>query len=191
MEENIPEKSDSEEKKELMEKLPEKIPTQKIIDEENSFAWIAYLGTLQTKNVQKRRRLNSNQQNLPDPLSLPPYIFNWKPVQLLCSEISNLATKLEEKPDGDLKNELFASFEKLTKQIVDVEPLYQEMMKIKNERENPKVKPKKVRVGAVCQKCGKSESPEWRRGPDSQLYCNACGLRYKKELKRKFSSQDQ
>ncbi|KAL5603957.1 hypothetical protein FOVSG1_006707 [Fusarium oxysporum f. sp. vasinfectum] len=36
-----------------------------------------------------------------------------------------------------------------------------------------------------CNKCGRTQTPEWRRGPDgSRTLCNACGLHYAK-LKRK------
>lgn len=30
----------------------------------------------------------------------------------------------------------------------------------------------------------KKDSPEWRKGPNKEDYCNACGLKYKKELKK-------
>eukprot|EP01098_Paradermamoeba_levis_P013535 TRINITY_DN6194_c0_g1_i1.p1 TRINITY_DN6194_c0_g1~~TRINITY_DN6194_c0_g1_i1.p1 ORF type:complete len:216 (+),score=36.20 TRINITY_DN6194_c0_g1_i1:105-752(+) len=36
-----------------------------------------------------------------------------------------------------------------------------------------------------CQSCGKSDTPEWRRGPDGfASLCNACGLRYAKVMKK-------
>ncbi|KAL4781434.1 hypothetical protein BJX76DRAFT_350152 [Aspergillus varians] len=40
-----------------------------------------------------------------------------------------------------------------------------------------------------CADCGKSDSPEWRKGPDGpKTLCNACGLRWaKKEKKRQDS----
>ncbi|KAF9454604.1 GATA-domain-containing protein [Macrolepiota fuliginosa MF-IS2] len=38
----------------------------------------------------------------------------------------------------------------------------------------------------VCRKCGRTDSPEWRKGPDGpKTLCNACGLRWAKQM-RKF-----
>ncbi|ODQ81123.1 hypothetical protein BABINDRAFT_174910 [Babjeviella inositovora NRRL Y-12698] len=37
-----------------------------------------------------------------------------------------------------------------------------------------------------CQRCGSTETPEWRRGPNgSRTLCNACGLYHAKLVKRK------
>lgn len=35
-----------------------------------------------------------------------------------------------------------------------------------------------------CQKCGRTETPEWRKGPDGGLLCNVCGLMYAKQKKK-------
>jgi hypothetical protein len=33
--------------------------------------------------------------------------------------------------------------------------------------------------GQACTSCGRTDSPEWRKGPDGKhTLCNACGLRY-------------
>ncbi|PWN17769.1 hypothetical protein BCV69DRAFT_301793 [Microstroma glucosiphilum] len=38
----------------------------------------------------------------------------------------------------------------------------------------------------VCTDCGRTDSPEWRRGPlGPKTLCNACGLRYAKKVKRR------
>lgn len=37
-----------------------------------------------------------------------------------------------------------------------------------------------------CRQCGATETPEWRRGPDgSHTLCNACGLRFSKQLRKR------
>lgn len=37
-----------------------------------------------------------------------------------------------------------------------------------------------------CWKCGRTDTPEWRKGPDGEVMCNACGLVYAKQrLKNK------
>jgi len=42
----------------------------------------------------------------------------------------------------------------------------------------------------VCETCGKSRSPEWRKGPSGEkTLCNACGLRYSRSLKKKEGQQ--
>ncbi|KAL7413869.1 hypothetical protein BDY24DRAFT_388407 [Mrakia frigida] len=39
-------------------------------------------------------------------------------------------------------------------------------------------------VNHVCVTCGRTDSPEWRRGPlGAKTLCNSCGLRWKKTLK--------
>ncbi|GAA5878067.1 hypothetical protein JCM1840_001732 [Sporobolomyces johnsonii] len=41
----------------------------------------------------------------------------------------------------------------------------------------------------VCRDCGRTDSPEWRKGPDGpKTLCNACGLRYAK-LKSRMDKQ--
>eukprot|EP01103_Thecamoeba_quadrilineata_P020531 TRINITY_DN8869_c0_g1_i1.p1 TRINITY_DN8869_c0_g1~~TRINITY_DN8869_c0_g1_i1.p1 ORF type:complete len:336 (-),score=71.80 TRINITY_DN8869_c0_g1_i1:27-1034(-) len=41
------------------------------------------------------------------------------------------------------------------------------------------------KTNLVCQKCGTSDTPEWRRGPEgSNTLCNACGLQYAKKQKK-------
>lgn len=38
----------------------------------------------------------------------------------------------------------------------------------------------------VCQSCGSSDTPEWRRGPDgARTLCNACGLHFAKLIRRR------
>lgn len=38
----------------------------------------------------------------------------------------------------------------------------------------------------VCTDCGRTDSPEWRKGPlGPKTLCNACGLRYAKKIKKK------
>ncbi|POS78263.1 GATA zinc finger [Diaporthe helianthi] len=39
-----------------------------------------------------------------------------------------------------------------------------------------------------CWKCGRTDTPEWRNGPDGEVLCNACGLVYAKQ-KRKGKSK--
>ncbi|CAO1622048.1 unnamed protein product [Sympodiomycopsis kandeliae] len=41
----------------------------------------------------------------------------------------------------------------------------------------------------VCTDCGRTDSPEWRKGPlGPKTLCNACGLRYAKKIKRQPTS---
>ncbi|KAH9817672.1 hypothetical protein DFH28DRAFT_962652 [Melampsora americana] len=50
----------------------------------------------------------------------------------------------------------------------------------------PIIKKKKTRAGPerICVQCGTKNTPEWRSGPTGQRnLCNACGLRYRKNLK--------
>lgn len=38
----------------------------------------------------------------------------------------------------------------------------------------------------ACRQCGVTETPEWRRGPDgSHTLCNACGLRFSKQMRKR------
>jgi len=38
----------------------------------------------------------------------------------------------------------------------------------------------------VCVTCGRTDSPEWRKGPQGpKTLCNACGLRWAKEVRSK------
>ncbi|RKP14953.1 hypothetical protein BJ684DRAFT_18672, partial [Piptocephalis cylindrospora] len=38
----------------------------------------------------------------------------------------------------------------------------------------------------MCSQCGKTQSAEWRRGPEGKgTLCNACGLRWAKECRLK------
>ncbi|KAI8869349.1 GATA-domain-containing protein [Ramicandelaber brevisporus] len=40
-------------------------------------------------------------------------------------------------------------------------------------------------VPTTCRKCGATDTPEWRRGPEgSRTLCNACGLQYAKMTKK-------
>ena len=52
----------------------------------------------------------------------------------------------------------------------------------------------KLKDGALrCYSCNRSETPEWRRGPDgARTLCNACGLHYAKlsRQKGKFKTSD-
>jgi hypothetical protein len=37
----------------------------------------------------------------------------------------------------------------------------------------------------VCRTCGRTDSPEWRKGPDGpKTLCNACGLRWAKQIRK-------
>jgi hypothetical protein len=49
-------------------------------------------------------------------------------------------------------------------------------------------KKKKVRHAPdqfVCRTCGRTDSPEWRKGPDGpKTLCNACGLRWAKQVRK-------
>ena len=37
------------------------------------------------------------------------------------------------------------------------------------------------KTNLYCQLCGKTETPQWRTGPDGpNTYCNSCGIRYKR-----------
>lgn len=50
----------------------------------------------------------------------------------------------------------------------------------------PIIKKKKARAGPerICAQCGTKNTPEWRSGPSGlRNLCNACGLRYRKNLK--------
>lgn len=41
------------------------------------------------------------------------------------------------------------------------------------------------KTNLICQKCGTSDTPEWRKGPEGpNSLCNACGLQYAKRVKR-------
>jgi len=47
------------------------------------------------------------------------------------------------------------------------------------------------RMDLKCEFCGRSESPEWRRGPSGpNSLCNACGIKYNKRRKTSASSAD-
>lgn len=35
-----------------------------------------------------------------------------------------------------------------------------------------------------CWKCGRTDTPEWRKGPDGEVLCNACGLVYAKQRRK-------
>lgn len=35
-----------------------------------------------------------------------------------------------------------------------------------------------------CFKCGRTDTPEWRKGPDGEVLCNACGLVYAKQRRK-------
>lgn len=54
-------------------------------------------------------------------------------------------------------------------------------------RSNPFVAPEVInKTNNVCQRCGTTETPEWRRGPGGvKTLCNACGLFHAKLVKRK------
>lgn len=41
----------------------------------------------------------------------------------------------------------------------------------------------------VCWKCGRTETPEWRKGPDGGVLCNVCGLLYARQRKKMKSTQ--
>merc|ERR1711974_147070 len=46
-------------------------------------------------------------------------------------------------------------------------------------------KKKTAKKNQACLYCGRTETPEWRKGPCGGLsLCNACGLNYAKNLKR-------
>ncbi|KUI69283.1 GATA zinc finger domain-containing protein 8 [Cytospora mali] len=36
----------------------------------------------------------------------------------------------------------------------------------------------------VCRKCGRTDTPEWRKGPDGSVLCNVCGLIYAKQRRK-------
>ena len=37
----------------------------------------------------------------------------------------------------------------------------------------------------VCVTCGRTDSPEWRKGPKGpKTLCNACGLRWAKQVRK-------
>lgn len=40
----------------------------------------------------------------------------------------------------------------------------------------------------VCRKCGRTDTPEWRKGPDGGVLCNVCGLVYAKQRRKMRSS---
>lgn len=45
---------------------------------------------------------------------------------------------------------------------------------------------KKLLLNLVCHNCRTRQTPEWRRGPEGpNTLCNACGLYYSKQLRRK------
>ncbi|KAF5388989.1 hypothetical protein D9757_005088 [Collybiopsis confluens] len=55
------------------------------------------------------------------------------------------------------------------------------------EEGQKKKKPKKVHPVEqyVCNQCGRTDSPEWRKGPmGPKTLCNACGLRWAKQMRR-------
>ncbi|KAL0227743.1 hypothetical protein RCL1_003886 [Eukaryota sp. TZLM3-RCL] len=61
-------------------------------------------------------------------------------------------------------------------------------------KHRPVKRPRKSALeGHYCHKCGTTETPEWRKGPDGpKTLCNACGLAYSKRLKRgKYSSDEE
>jgi hypothetical protein len=55
------------------------------------------------------------------------------------------------------------------------------------EEESAKKKAKRRHVGEqfVCRTCGRTDSPEWRKGPQGpKTLCNACGLRWAKLVRK-------
>eukprot|EP01098_Paradermamoeba_levis_P006165 TRINITY_DN2560_c0_g1_i1.p1 TRINITY_DN2560_c0_g1~~TRINITY_DN2560_c0_g1_i1.p1 ORF type:complete len:186 (-),score=36.41 TRINITY_DN2560_c0_g1_i1:285-842(-) len=61
------------------------------------------------------------------------------------------------------------------------------------------VKPKQIRnpktrrltddPNQACRMCGRTDTPEWRRGPDGYAsLCNICGLKYAKKIKREMET---
>ncbi|GAA5932066.1 uncharacterized protein JCM15063_001113 [Sporobolomyces koalae] len=45
-----------------------------------------------------------------------------------------------------------------------------------NQRKQPKEEAGEGHQGPICSHCGSITTPLWRRGPDDELLCNACGL---------------
>ncbi|ORX84982.1 hypothetical protein K493DRAFT_341856 [Basidiobolus meristosporus CBS 931.73] len=46
-------------------------------------------------------------------------------------------------------------------------------------------------IDRVCTECGKTDSPEWRKGPHGpKTLCNACGLRWAKKSRRESKGED-
>jgi len=61
--------------------------------------------------------------------------------------------------------------------------LQQDSRKKKSTRRRGRIPLNKTNL--VCQKCGTSDTPEWRKGPEGpNSLCNACGLQYAKRVKR-------
>eukprot|EP01088_Endostelium_zonatum_P018417 TRINITY_DN5906_c0_g1_i1.p1 TRINITY_DN5906_c0_g1~~TRINITY_DN5906_c0_g1_i1.p1 ORF type:complete len:168 (-),score=16.37 TRINITY_DN5906_c0_g1_i1:69-572(-) len=59
------------------------------------------------------------------------------------------------------------------------------------KRNKKKSRIRETKVGLMCTHCGKTSSPEWRKGPlGRNTLCNACGLYYAKNIKRQEQCKD-
>jgi hypothetical protein len=55
---------------------------------------------------------------------------------------------------------------------------------------NPKKRRSRAAPPGRCHDCNRSETPEWRRGPDgARTLCNACGLHYAKLIRKDKNAQ--
>nr|AML78744.1 putative LOV domain-containing protein [Neckera douglasii] len=65
----------------------------------------------------------------------------------------------------------------------ELEALEAAVKKRKRNPEDDPMPPPPPPGGRACANCGKSDSPEWRKGPSgARDLCNACGLRYSKAV---------
>jgi len=91
-------------------------------------------------------------------------------------------------PDPPPKQDLSPLDDSISRDALDEE----EYTKLVHRKRRARVPMKKARIRGqerrMCEWCNSSDTPEWRKGPKSEVLCNACGLQYKKRLKKKLQN---
>lgn len=79
--------------------------------------------------------------------------------------------------------------EPVSLQVVPVKPNSKQGSEVKFNSQGTLQPDLSIKVKMVCQHCGSTSTPEWRKGPeDAKTLCNACGLFHTK-LVKKLGSQ--
>jgi len=159
--------------------------------DEKQINFLACLKVLNSKRVRKNRLIESYIPGKQNNLLLSPEIqpIEWEEVRIMCRYIQNIVNVLEMEPHNvDLIAQLQERYIALDAKLSGLKLVAEEMERIaSSSKARPKIHKKRIRkkrIGMLCKKCGTTDSPEWRKGPNRENYCNACGLKYKKELKK-------